>query len=106
MNNLDKATDAFVAVLLETEEYQNYARELARVKQYPELKAQIDDFRKRNYEMQASGNIDFAGIDRFEAEYQTIRENPMVADFLAAEVDFCKMMQEVNLRITAAFEFE
>lgn len=105
MNNLDKATDSFVAVLLETEEYLNYARELARVKQYPELKAQIDDFRKRNFEMQ-SGNVNFAEIDRFEAEYQSIRENPIVADFLAAEVDFCKMMQDVNLRITAAFEFE
>jgi len=106
MNNLDKATDAFVTVLLETEEYQTYARELARVKQYPELKAQNNDFRKRNYEMQWGGNIDFAGVDRFEAEYQAIRENPIVADFLAAEVDFCKMMQEVNLRITAAFKFE
>ena len=106
MNNLDKATDAFVAILLETEEYQNYIRELTRVKQYPELKAQIDDFRRRNYEMQWGGNMDFAGIDRFEAEYQAIRENPVVADFLAAEVDFCKMMQEVNLRITAAFQFE
>ena len=106
MNNLDKATDAFVAVLLETEEYQNYARELARVKQYPELKAQIDDFRRRNYEMQWNGNMDFAGIDRFEAEYQAIRENSLVAEFLAAELDFCKMMQEVNLRITAAFAFE
>lgn len=105
MNNLDKATESFVAVLLETEEYQNYARELARLKQYPELKAQVDDFRKRNYEMQL-GNVDFAGLDRFEAEYQTIRENPYVADFLAAEVDFCKMMQEIHLRITAAFEFE
>lgn len=105
MNNLDKATDSFVAVLLETEEYQNYARELARVKQYPELKAQIDDFRKRNYEMQ-SGPVDLAAIDRFEAEYQTIRENPIVADFLAAEVDFCRMMQDIGLRITSAFRFE
>lgn len=105
MNNLDKATEVFTRALLETEEYQNYARELARVKQYPELKAQIDDFRKRNFVMQ-SGNVNFAELDRFEAEYQTMRENPLVADFLAAEVDFCKMMQGVNLRITAAFEFE
>lgn len=106
MNNQDIAIENFVAAILATEEYRNYARELNRVKQYPKLKAQLDDFRKRNYEMQTKGEIDFGKIDHFETEYQTIRENPLVADFLAAEVDFCRMMQEINMRITEALNFE
>ena len=106
MSNPENAIDAFVAAILATDEYKAYAAELDKVKQYPDLKAQIDDFRKRNYELQNSGELDFYRLDCFEKEYQMIRENPLVADFLAAEVDFCRMMQEINLRVTEALNFE
>ena len=41
MNNLDQDTDKFIETILSTEEYKNYVQELEKVKQYPELKAQI-----------------------------------------------------------------
>ena len=106
MNNIDNATDEFIAVILETEVYKSYAQELARVKQQPELKAQIDDFRRRNHEMQMSNDMDFNKLDRFEMEYEDFRSNPLVADFLAAEVDLCRMIQRINTRITAGINFE
>ena len=106
MSYPENAINSFVNAILATEEYKAYAFELDKVKQYPELKAQIDDFRKRNYELQNSNELDFYKLDCFEREYQMIRENPLVADFLAAELDFCRMMQEINLRITEALKFE
>lgn len=30
----------------------------------------------------------------------------MVSDFLAAELAFCRMMQDINLRLTEALHFE
>ena len=89
--------------------YQNeakYRQELEKVKQYPELKAQIDDFRKRNFEFQQSTDSNFSKLDSFEREYETFRENPMVSDFLAAELAFCRLMQRLNTRITAELRFE
>ena len=106
MSNPEIAIDAFVEAILSTEEYKNYARELKKVKQYPELKMRLDDFRRRNFELQNSNELDFYRLDGFEREYQMIRENPLVADFLAAEVDFCRMMQAIELRITEALHFE
>lgn len=106
MKNIDAATDDFIAAILATGVYAAYVQELAKVKQQPELKAQIDDFRKRNHEMQMSADLDFNRLDQFEKEYEEFRANPLVADFLAAELDLCRMMQRINTRITAGLQFE
>ncbi len=106
MSDIESARAAFVSAILDTEEYRTYARECEKIKQYPELKVQIDDYRKQNYELQINIGIDFETLDSFEKEYETFRENPLVADFLAAELGFCRMMQRLNLLITADLHFE
>lgn len=106
ISRLEGATAALIEAVLATEEYQTYAAELDRVKRYPELKEQIDAFRKRNFEMQLSADNDFNKLDQFEKEFETFRENMLVQDFLAAELDLCRLIQDVYLRITAALRFE
>lgn len=106
MNSLDRATDYFIEAILASEIYRNYRIELEKVRRVPELKEQIDEFRKRNFELQLNMDTDFEKLDRFEKEYENFREDPMVADFLAAELDLCRMMQRINLRITAELKFE
>lgn len=106
MNNIDNATDEFIVAILESDAYLNYANELAKVKRQPELKAQIDDFRRRNHQLQMSADLDFNRLDQFEKEYEDLRSNPLVADFLAAEVDLCRMMQRIYMRITEGLNFE
>lgn len=106
MYELDGAVSAYITAIKNTETYQNYARERDKVRQYPELKAQIDDFRKRNYELQASADTDFHKIDRFERDYEDFRENPLVDDFLEAELAFCRMIQRANMQVTEAIDFD
>ena len=106
MKSIDSATDEFIAAILESEIYANFQSELAKVKQVPGLKEQIDHFRRCNHELQSSPDIDFGKLDRFEKEYEEFRENLLVADFLAAELDLIRMMQRINTRIVAGLNFE
>jgi len=106
MSELDHAVMTYIVAIKNTEIYRNYVRERDKVKQYPELKAQIDAYRKRNYELQSSSDYDFGKVDLFEKEYEGFRDNPLVADFLAAELAFCRMMQRANMQVTEAMEFE
>ena len=103
---MKQALQAYIDALLETPEYKEYAVQKERVKQYPELKARIDEFRTRNFEMQTSKDMVFEMIEAFEKEYRDFRENPLVNDFLAAELAFCRMLQNNNARITDAIDFE
>lgn len=106
ISRLDIATEALINAVLATEEYKAYTMELDKVKEFPELKEQIDDFRKRNFQLQSSTDNDFNKLEQFEKEYAAFRENILVQDFLAAEVDLCRLIQDLNMRITAALNFE
>ena len=45
-------------------------------------------------------------FEQFEKEYADFRENTLVSEFLAAELAFCRMMQDINLQVTEAVHFE
>ena len=106
MNTIDIALDRLVGAILDSEEYKEYDKQRNRVKQYPDLKAQIDEYRKKNFELQTSEENVFEKLSQFEKEYADLRENPMVSDFLTAELAFCRLMQDINLRLTEALHFE
>lgn len=106
MDTISTALDRLTEAILNSAEYREYDIQRNRVNGYPELKAQIDEFRRRNFELQTSDDNAFEKIQEFEREYSDFRENPLVSDFLAAELAFCRMMQDINLRLTEALHFE
>ena len=106
MENLTEAVQQFTQSIRLTEIYQDYAREKNRAKQFPELKERIDEFRRRSYEIQNHSDVCTEEMEQFEKEYEELLDQPIAADFLAAELAFCRMMQEVNLKITESLDFE
>lgn len=106
MNNVDDAVKQLIEAILASDAYREYDTQRNRVKQVPGLKEKIDEFRNRNYELQNGENYAFDKLDRFVREYGDFREEPLVAAFLAAELAFCRMIQNMNLRIISALDFE
>lgn len=104
--NVNQAVEQMVQAIRNTDAYMEYRRQLGRIKEQPELKKQIDDFRTRNFELQTSKDTNFDKIDQFTRENEAFRENPLVSDFLAAEWAFCRMMQEIGLYVTDQMKFE
>jgi len=56
--------------------------------------------------LQTSKDTNFDKIDQFTRENEAFRENPLVSDFLAAELAFCRMMQEIDVKLAEAMDFE
>ena len=106
MNEVEEAVDRLADALLNSEVYREYRSKLEQVKQYPDLKRQIDEFRMRNYELQQSPDYAFDKVEQFQREYQAFRDNPLVSDFLAAELAFCRMVQGIENRLVGIIEFE
>ncbi len=104
--NVNQAVEQMVQAIRNTDAYLEYQKQLARVKEQPELKRQIDEFRTRNFELQTSKDTSFDKLDQFTRENEAFRENPLVSDFLAAELAFCRMMQEIGLYVTDQMHFE
>ena len=106
MCTVDEAVEELLEAILNSEVYKDYAENLKKVKQYPDLKKQIDDYRMRNYELQQSPDYAFDKMEQFQREYQSFRENPLVSDFLASELAFCRMVQDIECRLAENIQFE
>ena len=97
MKNVEDAVKQLTSAIKESDIYLEYEKQ---------LKAQIDEFRMRNFKLQTGGDNAFDKLEQFEDEYAEFRENPLVNDFLASELAFCRMMQEINRCIMNSVDFE
>ena len=105
---IKEQAEKLIQVILESDVYQSYKIQKEKIANMPELKSQIDEYRRKRFELQ---NIDdesllFDKMEEFDRQYQKFEEDPIVEAFLAAELDFCRDMQEMYNTLTAALEFD
>ena len=107
-HDVQRAVLDFVRFIKETEVYKKYAYQLSLLRENPERLQQVNEYRRKNYEIQRTTQVDelFDKMSAFEKEYEKFREDPLVEDFLRAELAFCRMMQEINSFITEELDFE
>lgn len=107
-HDVERAALSFVRSIKETETYKKYAYQLARLKEHPERLQKVNEYRRKNYEIQKTTQVDelFDKMNAFESEYEKFREDPLVDDFLRAELAFCRLMQEVDIYIAEELNFE
>lgn len=108
MEQVEIAINELIISIKETEQYRDYQRQKEKVKRQPDLKKKIDEFRLLNYQVQngTAENELFEKLEQMEQEYADFWAEPIVKDFLDAELAFCRMIQEINAKITDALDFE
>ena len=105
---IEEATKKFAAYIQESDIYKEYLYQREKIKKQPELYDKVNEYRQKSFDLQIkSDSEDLMDImEAFEQEYAKFRENPMVEDFLRAEIAFCRMMQGINVLLTAQIDFE
>lgn len=108
MSELENVVDSMINAIKNTKEYQNYLREKEKISRFPDVAQQINEYRIKNYELQSMTSKEelFNKIDDFDREYEKFKEDPLVSDLLEAELDFCRMMQNITMTVTAALDFD
>ncbi len=102
------AAKEYAAKIQQTDIYRNYCREREKIKQYPDLYAKVNEYRQSTFDLHNNTDQDqlFDRMDAYEREYEKFRENPLVENFLQAELAFCRMIQELNVLIMDHLDFE
>ena len=105
---IEEATKKFAAYIQESDTYKEYLYQREKIKKQPELYDKVNEFRQKNFDLQNESDSEdlFDRMEEFEQEYAKFRQNPMVEDFLRAELAFCRMMQDINVLLTAEIDFE
>lgn len=107
-SDMEKATEKYISAMQKSPEYLRYCEAKAVAKGDEELWKQLCDYRKKRYEFQnlTSPEELFDRVDAFERDYREWKKNPVVVEFLDAELGFCRLMQENSMRIVEAMQFE
>ena len=108
MSRVETALAELVTAIIESPEYLEYTRQKDLMRQNPQLKEKLDIYRREKYELQSSASSDelFDRAEELAGKSEEVRKNPLVGMFLDAELDFCRMIQQVNNAIVEAVEFE
>ncbi len=107
-SSMDNAIEGLVAQMRSTADYQNYKKQKETLRSYPELKERIEKLRELNCRMQNMPESEslYEEGEKLEQQYEELCEDTRVYDFMQAELDFCRMFQDILARITAGIEFE
>ena len=110
MSDIDvrRVTSNFAALIRQTDVYREYDFQKNKLKRQPDLFRKVNEYRRKNYDLQQEeeGEALYEKMEQFEKEWEIFRENPLVDDFLKAELAFCRMMQDINVQLTAELDFE
>lgn len=108
MDQVDICLDQLITAVLESEDYRQYQEIREKIRLEPEKERAIQNFRKRSFLLQRSkDNIDlFEEIDRLEQEFALFRREPLVEEYLSAELSVCRMIQKINQKLMEQVDFD
>jgi len=105
MDTIKDKVEELIAAIQESTEYQSFQEAERQVKNVPGLSEKIREFCWKNYEIQNSGAADlYDRMEDFENQYREFRRNPVVSQYLEKELRICRMLQEINAKITDSVE--
>ena len=97
---MKKAIQQFLLELQESSAFKDYKYQQKRIKKIPGMANRINEYRAKRFEFQKyTGEDLFEKIDEFQREYQQFKEEPLVREYLDAEVEICRLVQEINMAI-------
>ena len=106
-HRMEEILNNLVESFKDSPEYREYQRMRELLHQEPEKEQAVNEFRRRNFELHKYRNTDlYAEMDRLEQEFAPLREQPLVNEYLSAELALCRMVQRVNYRLMEEIEFD
>ena len=106
MGRIDELKAELIQAVLDSEEYREYKR--LEVSKNADLKRAIDEFRRRNFEIQYNDEIQEIdeNISQLEAQYADMRNQGLAKSYFSAELCLCRLVQDVCVSLVDAVDFD
>ena len=108
MDEIKEYTVQLSAALRGSEAYKAFREVSKKVSEEPQLRQRLDEFRKKNYLLQNGSNAYdlFDDVQNLEREYEDMRKNPVIQEYLAAELQICRIIQRCADEILTSVDME
>ena len=107
-DNVEIYTISLIHAIRDSREYREFEMAKRAVENKPELKVQLVEFRKENFQIQNMENSEnfFQIVEDFRKKKDEFLKNPLVAEYLRCELAVCRMLQKIALSVVDAVDLE
>lgn len=108
MKTIEQCTQDLIRSIQDTVEYRRYQELRAVAEQDPQLRKALNDFRRRVYQTQTSGETldHFSEQERLGRDAAQFRKNELVDEYLKMELHICRMIQEISFQLADAIDLD
>lgn len=105
---IEKCTQDLMEAIRNSEEFKDFEKSRAEMAKYPELRQQVNEFRKRIYLLQNSDvSIDLMDeMSRLFQEREELYRNQLAAEYLASELRICRILQGISMEVMNVTDVE
>ncbi|MCD7818626.1 MAG: YlbF family regulator [Lachnospiraceae bacterium] len=105
---IEECTQELILSIQNSEEYQHYQRLRTLADENPELHKKLNDYRRRVYRVQTSGETleyysEQERLGNYAAEF---RKDELVDEYLKAELHVCRTIQKVAFQLADAIDLD
>lgn len=104
MSNIDYYVNRVIEEIKSESVYRQYTTSLEKLNANPEIKRQVDELRRLNYQAQVK-NDDTDSYDTID-DIDDISCIPEVNQFLEAEAALCRLLQDISVRVHEAIHLD
>ena len=107
-SNVEIYTMALVRAIQESEEYKAFERIKKKLADKPEIKQQINNYRKEAFILQNYGDVStlYERTEEFQKKYKTFKENPLAEEYLRCELAVCRMLRGIATQVVGGVDLE
>ncbi|MDO4632865.1 MAG: YlbF family regulator [Eubacteriales bacterium] len=107
-DNVEIYTTSLVHVIQDSREYREYEAAKAKLAEFPELKKQINIYRRDMFRLQNFTDPEsiYDRLEEFERETLEFRRNPLVEEYLRTELAICRVLQKTARTVMEAVDLE
>ncbi len=108
MNKVEGLKLELAKAIRESAEYMEYKRLHDALMRQPDLKRMVDEFRRENFSYQYSNDVEdpLGASLALDERFAPTRANEFVSRFLIAEMQLCRLIQDVCLTVVGSVDFD
>ena len=108
MERIDELKIQLIDAIKNSEEYREYHKYQDIINRTPDLKRQIDDYRRQNFYIQNSDEIEdvFIATEELNKRFADLRRQDLAVRYLNTEIAFCSFVRDICTSIADGIDFE
>lgn len=106
MGTITDKKNELIAAIRDGKIFARYEKARKAIGEYPEKKALADGFREQSYLMAVEHRDGSEEIRLLLEKRSELTADPVIAEYLAAELDLCRMLQRISMQILNVADLE